>query len=88
MPLAKNQNQQTIIDYGIAFAPDFYTLSELVKSQIKKGFQPFNVVFQSQTTDGLHYCQTLVKYASQQPAVKPRATTKQSIFLNKKAVRK
>jgi hypothetical protein len=84
MPSTKNQHPTQIIDYGIAFAPDFYTLSELVKSQIKKGFQPFNVVFQSQTDEGLHYCQALVKYASQQPAVKLRAITKQPILNNKK----
>ena len=69
-----------IIDYGIAHAFDFYTLSELVRSQVKKGFQPYEKIFSTEHTDGTVYCQVLVKYATNKPAVPQK---KQLITNNK-----
>lgn len=78
-------NQNKIIDYGIAYAYDFYTLSELVKLQIKKGFQPFNGLFIAAGIDGEQYCQALVKYASNKITIGVAIKKKQPISKNIKA---
>jgi hypothetical protein len=73
-----------IIDYGIAHAYDFYTLNQLVKSQLKKGFTPYNGLQQFTRADGvMQITQVMVKYAGSGPAVKPAAQKKQPINKHK-----
>ena len=62
-----------IIDYGIAYANDFFTLSALVKNQIKKGFQPCIASGVKSMQHGEHTCfvQVMVKY--EKPLTKKKA---------------
>jgi len=73
--LSPKETPPAITDYGIAHANDFYTLCQLVKDQIKRGFQPC-------TTSGVRsmphgeeivFVQVMVKYAKI-----PAATAKKS----------
>jgi hypothetical protein len=68
------QAPQQVFDYGIAYADNFYTLSELVKAQLKKGFQPCvaSGVQQMQHGEQVVFVQVMVKY--QQPVIRKPAT--------------
>jgi hypothetical protein len=51
-----------ISKYGIAHAPNLYTLAELVNHQIKKGFQPVGTVAAMDVGEEKMFVQTLVQY--------------------------